>query len=243
VAVISEAMSRRFFPDESPIGKRLMLDDGENTWREIVGVVADVKQSSIEAEAGPEIYISNLQDPVVLMTIVARGPSNPNVLTPAIRNEINKLDNSLAPYNIKTTDELLSLSLSKKRFSASLLGLLAALAFGLAAIGIYSVTSYIVNQRTQEIGIRMSLGARPSDVVMLVIKQGMVMVLVGIAIGLVAAFLLTRLLATLLFGITTTDPSTFVLAPLSLILVAMLANCIPALRAIRVDPITALRRE
>jgi len=243
VALINETMKRQLWPNEDVIGRKLMLDDGENVWREIVGVVADVKHSSVVADAGPEIYLSYLQDPIAAMTLVARGPSNPKALSSHIRNELTKLDGSLAAYNIRTTDELLSNSLSKNRFNAMLLGLMAALALGLAVVGIYSVMSYIVTQRTHEIGIRMAIGANRGDVLKMVIKQGMLMVLLGIVLGLIGAFLLTRLLATLLFGISATDPIIFGLASLALILVALLANILPALRATRVNPLLALRYE
>jgi putative ABC transport system permease protein len=243
VALINETMKRQLWPNEDVIGRKLMLDDGDNVWREIVGVVADVKHSSVVADAGPEIYLSYLENPIAAMTLVARGPSNPKALSSHIRNEIAKLDGSLAAYNIRTTDELLSNSLSKNRFNAMLLGLMAALALGLAVVGIYSVMSYIVTQRTHEIGIRMAIGANRGDVLKMVIKQGMLMVLLGIVLGLIGAFLLTRLLATLLFGISATDPIIFGLASLALILVALLANILPALRATRVNPLLALRYE
>jgi putative ABC transport system permease protein len=243
VALINEAMSRRFWPNESPLGKQLTLDDGENIQREIVGVVADVKHTSLDAKAGPEIYLSHLQDPIAAMTLVARGPANPEVLSGPIRGEISKLDSSLAAYNFRTTEQLLSNSLAKNRFNAMLLGLLAALALGLAVVGIYSVMSYIVSQRTREIGIRMAIGAQQSDVLKLVIKQGMLMILIGIVVGLAGALLLTRLMSTLLVGISATDPVSFGIAALALVLVGLLANWIPALRATRVDPLTALRYE
>ena len=241
MVLINETMSRRFWPNESPLGKQVMLDDGENIWREIVGVVADVKHTSLDAKAGPEIYLSYLQHPLASMTLVARGPANPETLTGPIRGEVQKLDPLLAAYNFRTTEQLLANSLSKNRFNAMLLGLLAALALGLAVIGIYSVMSYIVSQRTREIGIRMAIGAQQSDVLKLVIKQGMIMVGIGILLGLGGAYLLTRLMSTLLFGISATDPVSYGLAALALVLVGLFANWIPALRATRVDPLIALR--
>jgi putative ABC transport system permease protein len=190
-----------------------------------------------------QIYLPEAQFPTSFMTLVVHTSGDPLRLIAAVRNTVYEMDKDQAVYNIATMEQLLAESISLRRFSMLLLMTFAGVALLLAGIGIYGVISYSVAQRTQEIGIRMALGARATDVLRLVLGQFMRLTVLGVAVGLVAAYLLTRLMASLLFGVTATDVTTFVLVPISLLLVALVACLIPARRATRVDPLVALRYE
>jgi putative ABC transport system permease protein len=243
VAVINDSMAKKFFPNEDPIGKRIHVTNGPTTFREIVGIVGDVKHYSLEQTATLQTYEPYTQQPFSNMTLVVRTAGDPTSLSSAIRNEVLKLDKEQPVSTITTLDQLVSTSIAQQKFSMLLLGVFAAVAMLLAAIGIYGVLSYAVTQRTHEIGIRMALGAGRRDVLRLVMGHGMILTGIGVALGLMAAFLLTRLMSTLLFSVNATDPLTFGLIPLLLVTIALLACWIPARRATQVDPLVALHYE
>ena len=244
VLIINQAFVRHFFADKNPIGKRLFFNtdsDGKYAWREIVGVVKDVKHSALESDPRPEMYFPFSQFPATLMTMVIRTSGDPMSLAAAARGKVQAVDPNQAIYNVRTMEQLLDKSVSQRRFNMLLLSIFATISLVLAAVGIYSVLAYSVAQRTQEIGVRMALGARAADVLKLVISQGMILVLIGAAIGLAAAFALTRVMTSLLYGVSPTDPATFVMITLLLVCVALAACFVPAWRATKVDPINALR--
>jgi len=243
-ALINQAFARRYFSDQDPIGQRVTIEGPQNPnarWMTIVGVVADVKQHyAMEKEVYPSIYIPRV---LPSMALVARARENPLSLLSAVRAEVRKLDRDLPVYNIRTMDQALGSTLEHERFTVFLLIIFAAVALALAAVGIYGVMSYAISQRTREIGIRMALGARRSDVLMMVIGQGIKIAGAGILIGLVGALALTRFMETLVFGVSATDPLTYAAIALLLTLVALFACWIPARRATKVDPMIALRCE
>jgi putative ABC transport system permease protein len=244
VVIINETMAKRFFPGEDPIGKRLDLGDArEPDWEEIVGVVGDVKHYGLNRETTAQTYEPHTQRPVSGMTLVARTSGDPASLSAAIRGEVLKIDKEQPVYDIRTLEQYFSTSIAEQRFSAMLLGIFAAVAMALASVGIYGVLSYSVTQRRREIGIRTALGAARRDVLKLVVGHGMLLTLIGMAIGLGAAFALTRVMSTLLFAVSATDPMTFGMIALLLGAVALLACWIPARRATKVDPMVALRHE
>ncbi len=245
VAVINETMVQKIFPNEDPIGKRITFDDRDKNpeWFEIVGIVGDVKQYGLDQPTTMQTYEPYTQQPPSSMMLVVRSAGDPTNLSAAIRSEVLKLDKEQPTTYIKTLNEYFSTSIAQQRFSVVLLGVFAAVALVLAAVGIYGVLSYAVTQRTHEIGIRMALGAGRRDVFRLVVGRGMLLSLIGVASGLVAAFALTRLMASLLFGVTATDAVTFASVAGVLLAVALLACYIPARRATKVDPLVALRYE
>ena len=244
VAIINETMAKRFFPGEAPIGKRFH-SSGEPVYREIVGIVGDVKQNSLDREMTAQIYEPNAQwpSPYSYMALVARASGDPTSLTAAIRGEVLKIDKEQPIVDVRTLDQFLSTSVAQQRFSALLFGTFAVAAMALACVGIYGVLSYSVAQRRREIGVRMAMGAGARDVIKLVVGQAMLLAFAGVAIGLGAAFALTRLMRALLFGVSPTDPMTFGLVALILVAVALLAALVPARRATKVDPMIALRSE
>ena len=243
-ALINQSFARRYFSDQDPIGQRVTIEGPQNPnaqWMTIVGVVADVEQHYVmEKEVYPAIYIPQA---LPSMALVARARDNPLSLLSAVRGEVRKLDRDLPVYNIQTMDQALGATLKRERFTMLLLSVFAAVALALAAVGLYGVMSYAVSQRTREIGIRMALGARRSDVLMMVIGQGIKLAGAGALIGLGGALALKRLIETLVFGVSATDPLTFTTIALLLELVALLACWIPARRATKVDPMIALRCE
>ena len=241
-AIINETAAKRYWPNEEPIGKRLRIQSGD-PWMEVVGVVGNVKHLGLDTQSKAELYVPYLKDPWPFMTIVVRSASNPKSLADAMRNEVWAIDKDLPVPEIKTMDELLSGSIARRRFNMLLLGIFAAVALVLAAVGIYGVMSYSVTQRTHEIGVRMALGATQSNVMKLVVGQGITLALIGVGIGLAGALALTRVLASLLFEVSTTDPATFAIISVLLTGVALAACFVPARRASRVDPMVALRYE
>lgn len=245
VVVINEAMAARYFPDEDPLGKRVAFDqtDGAPNWREIVGVVRDVKHSAVDSDPKPEIFFPFTQFPIFFMTMVVRTTGDPLNLVAAARSEVLAVEKNQPISNVHTMEELLSNSIAQRRFNMLLLSIFAGVALLLAAVGIYGVMSYSVAQRTHELGVRMALGAQTSHVLALVVRQGMALALAGVGIGLAAAFALTRLLASLLYGVSATDPLTFSVIALVLASVAFVACYLPARRATKVDPMIALRYE
>ena len=243
VAVINETMAKKIFPDEEPLGKRITFDTREKNpeWFEIVGVVGDVKHYGLDQETTMQTYEPYTQQAASSMTLIVRATNEPANLTAEIRNAVLALDNEQPISSIGALNQLVSASVAQRRFSMLLLGVFAAVAMLLAMVGIYGVLSYAVTQRMREIGIRMALGAGRTDVIRLVVGHGMTLTGIGVAAGLGAAFLLTRLMTTLLFGVSATDLATFSLIALLLITVALLACWIPARRATKVDPMMALR--
>jgi predicted permease len=244
VAIINQTAARIFWPNEDPLGKRIRPDRfSPGTWLTIVGVIGDVRHAALGVEPQPEIYWPYPQNPDRRIDLLIRTAADPLSLAGAVRSEIWAIDKALPISDVKTMDELLSASVAQPRFYVLLLTAFAAVALLLATVGLYGVISYAVIQRTHEIGIRMALGASPRDVLQLIINHGLRLVLVGIGIGLGGALALTRLMKTLLFGVSATDPPTFTVIALLLAFVALLACWVPARRATKVDPITVLRSE
>ena len=246
VIIINETLSRRYFHGEDPIGQRMTLNDKnpkEEDWATIVGIVKDTKPRALDGEPVAEMYVPFAQQPDSSMVLMIRATNKPESLVAAVRREVQTLDKNQLVHSIKTFERVMSEAVATPRFRTFLLGVLAVVALILAMVGIYGVMSYSVAQRTHEIGIRIALGARGSDVLKLVIGHGMALVLGGIAIGLAASFALTRVMSKLLFGVGATDPMTFVVIALLLTGVALLASYLPARRASKVDPVIALRYE
>jgi putative ABC transport system permease protein len=244
VVVVNQTLVRQYFPDENPLGKQLTINmKSENVPSEIIGVVGDVKHVGLDSEVRPMTYWPHPELPIGSMTLMVRTSGDPMSLVSALRNEVKAIDKDLPLSDVRTMEQLLAASTARSRFLAVLLAIFAALALTLACVGIYGVMSTTVSQRVREIGIRMALGARQADVVRMVVGQGMVLVGIGIAIGLTGALALTRLMSTLLFGVTATDPMTFASLAALLGVVALVACLVPALRATKVDPLLALRCE
>jgi putative ABC transport system permease protein len=243
VLIVNESMARRLWPGESPLGKRITIWRDEKFPREIVGVVGDTK-ASLDTEAEPQMYVPYAQDSGWSgMSLVIRTSGDPLNTAAAARSEIRALDKGIPVFNVKTMNDVLATSVAPQRMSMLLLTAFAGVALLLAMIGIYGVTAYYVTQRTQEIGIRIALGAQVGDVMKLVLKNGMALAIVGVALGLAGAFAVTRLMSSLLFGVKPTDTLTFVTVSVCLLVTALLASYIPARRATKVDPLTALRYE
>jgi putative ABC transport system permease protein len=244
VMVVSNAFVKQYFPNEEPIGRRIVFDGNDKTAREIVGVVADVRRNGLDVNVEPEMYVSHVQRPERRLNVVIRTEGQDALqLAQAARAEVKAFDPNQIIWRTQTLEQLLSTSVAPRRFNMLLLGIFAGVALVLAAVGLYGVMSYSVSWRTREIGIRMALGARRADVLRLVVRQGMTMTLIGLALGLVGAFSISRVLQGLLIGVSPTDPLTFVAVSIVLLVVALLACLVPARRATRVDPIIALRTE
>jgi predicted permease len=245
VAIIDEYFAHQYWPHEDPLGKRIRSGglESKEPWITIVGVVGRVKQDALDSDPRIAFYFPHSQYPTSAMNVVLRSNVAPAALTSAIKKEIRELDPGLPIYNVRTMDDRVQESLARRRFSMVMLGLFAALALSLATIGIYGVMAYMVNQGTREIGIRLALGATQRNILHLIVRQGLVLALTGVAIGLAGAFALTRLIRSLLFGVRSTDPLTFIVIAALLTLIALLASYIPARRAARIDPMVSLRCE
>ncbi|HSK78701.1 MAG TPA: ABC transporter permease [Thermoanaerobaculia bacterium] len=244
--VINRTMANKVWPGESPLGKRFTFDDPgqpDTKWLTVVGVVGEVRHNAMNEEAGSEAYWSQLQNPMPDAALVVRTSQDPATLAGPVREQVKALDPNLPIDQIRTLEELVSASLSQSRFKTVLLALFAGLALVLAAVGVYGVVSYTVAQRTHEIGIRMALGAQRQSVLRLVVGQGMVLVLAGVAAGLLGAWFASRYLEDQVYGVSAKDPATFLAVPLVLAAVAFVANYLPARRATQVDPLVALRRD
>jgi len=243
VALINETMAKTYFPDEDPIGRGINVTNGPERFREIVGIVGDVKQYGLAQPTTLQTYEPYLQTPFNGVTLIVRTEGNPAALSGAIRNEVLALDKEQPVSRIRTLDQVIAGSVEQQHFLMLLLGVFAAVALILAAVGLYGVMNYAVSQRRHEIGIRMALGANTGTVLRLIVGHGMMLALIGVAIGLTGAFAVTRVMTTLLFAVSTTDPLTFAGIPILLAGVALAACLAPARRATRVDPMVALRHE
>jgi len=257
VVDVNEAFVRKYWPGQDPIGKMLLLNPPENLIPKelippgaqiqkftVAGVVSNVHYESLDREPEPEVYGSVFQHDFLLHAgFVVRSDADPAALVPSIRNAIAQIDKNLPVADVATMDEILSDSVAQPRLQAILLGIFGALAMLLAAVGVYGVMSYSVSQRTSEIGVRMALGADRGDVLVMVCKQGLRLAGIGLAIGLLLALAVTRVMSSVLFGVSPTDPATFAAIVVLLALVALLACYIPARRATKVDPMVALRYE
>jgi predicted lysophospholipase L1 biosynthesis ABC-type transport system permease subunit len=255
VALVNETLARLFYPGESPIGRRIRSCCGDQVpWLEIVGVVEDVKQAGLDEPAGTELYFHLAQAASTAFVaatgfvprslwVVARTAGRPSTLAASAREAVWRLDCSLPLASLRSMDEALAGSTARPRFLTLLLGVFAALALTLAAVGTYGVMSYTVAQRQRELGIRIAIGAERGTVLALVLRQGLVLAGAGLALGIAGAWALTGLLESLLFQVRSRDVGTFVVVPLLLTGVALLACWIPAMRATRVEPVTVLREE
>jgi len=244
VAIINEPFAKRYWPNEDPLGKRIQIGDDGPEFREIVGVVKALKQSQLTVEPDPEMYLPHLQSAAPrALTLVVRSQSDPLALLGAVEKQVWSIDKNLPVSDIKTMDEVVSGSIEQQRFNLFLLGLFALVALTLAAVGIYGVMSESVAARTHEIGIRMALGAQGTDVLRMVVRQGMTLAVIGIGTGILGAFWLTQFMSALLYDVSPTDNVTFLLIPFVVALVVLFACVIPARRAMKVDPLIALRYE
>jgi putative ABC transport system permease protein len=244
VAVINRTLARSYFGGESPIGKRLIW--GYRTPFTIVGVAGDVRVSALDAEVSPMIYMSNFQVTSGISrhaVFIVRTAGDPAALAGSVRQAIWSVDKDLPVFGVTTMNDVVAESVAQRRFSMSLLGAFALLALLMAAVGLYGVLSYSVSQRVHEMGLRMALGANARDLMRLVVGQGLRVVLVGVASGVIASFAATRLLAGMLFGVSPLDPATFAVVAVVLVGAAVAASLVPARRATKVDPMVALRHE
>ncbi|HEV8203970.1 MAG TPA: ABC transporter permease [Pyrinomonadaceae bacterium] len=248
VAIVNNAFARKFWPNGNALGKRISFQNNNPKWYEVVGVVGNVKHRGLDIQDSPEIYIPAFQPlfadgNVPALYLAARTKSDPLQLGPAMRSEVAALDRDQPIYSLMTMDQRISDSIAPRRFNMFILGLFAALALLLAAIGIYGIMAFAVVQRTHEIGVRMALGASTRDVLRLVMRNGFKLALIGIVVGLVVAYAATRVLSSLLFEVSARDPVIFVIDAVLLAIAALLACYIPARRATKVDPLVALRYE
>jgi putative ABC transport system permease protein len=244
VALINETLQRGYFSGQDPVGRRINTgSEREPVWSTIVGVVGDVKYNGLADDVQPAIYYPIAQNPTWGSIVIKTDLADPLSLTAAVRNEVRKIDPDLPLTNVMTMEDRLSDAVAQPRFRTTLIALFAVVALTLACVGIYGVISYSVTLRTHEIGIRMALGAQTGDVLTMVIRQAIVLAVIGIALGLSASYALTSLMSKLLFGVQPTDPTTFVLTAAILSITALLASYLPARRATKIDPLEALRYE
>ena len=241
VAMVNETMAKRYWREGSPIGGRIRFTDQEQ-WREVIGIVADVKHWGLDVPVNPEVYVPFEQMPSAALAFVVAGAADPLSLIPNVQRHVRDLDPNLPVSALRTFDEVASRSVEQRRFTMLLLGCFALLALVLAAAGLYGVMAHLVSLRTPEIGVRLTLGARPADVMRGILGEGAIQAVLGLAIGLVASLALMQGLRTILFGIEPTDPLTLIGVGVALMVVALVAVAVPALRAMRIDPVTALRQ-
>ena len=248
VVIINEEFARQWFPNEDSLGKRMRpgintIEGEQPAYKEIVGVVGNIRNQALNTPPQPGYYVPQAQVPFSQMTVVMKTTNDPRSVISAATKEVAAMDPDLPLFGVKTMREYMSASVATPRFSTTLLTIFAGVALVLTLVGLYGVMSYAVAQRTNEIGIRLALGAQSRDVLLMIVKQGSLLIMIGLTLGLAGAYALTRLIASLLFGVTAKDPMTFVAAAVLLALVALLACYIPAWRATKVDPLEALRYE
>ncbi|MGC1604553.1 MAG: FtsX-like permease family protein, partial [Candidatus Acidiferrum sp.] len=252
VVIVSETAARTYWPGQDPLGKRIRYSG--NFWRTVIGVAGDVKDASLQAPAGPHAYTPYLQeqnatlesqdfDELRTLHLAVRTSEDPALMFNSIRASVAAIDPEIALDDLKTMDAAIDKSLAPQRFNLVLVALFAVLAIFLAAVGVYGVLSYSISQRTREIGVRIALGAQRGRVLRMAVGEGMKLAILGTAVGMAGGFVLTRLIASLLFGITARDPFTFAAVGVLVAIVSFAACYIPARRAMRVDPIVALRYE
>jgi predicted permease len=243
VAVINEAMAHTYWPGEDAVGKHLKLAPGESSWTTVIGIVANAKTESLEQTPPPQLYASLYQRSEKHVAIFLRGNLDPAVVSAEVREQVQAVNPEIPVFGAEMLPEAVSASLSVRRFSMELVALFALTALLLAGLGIYGVISYLVSQRTHEIGIRLALGAQRWNILRMVVRQGLSLAIAGTAIGLVAALIVSKMMSGLLYGVNPTDALTFIGVTAVLTLVALAACYVPGRHAIRVDPIVALRDE
>jgi putative ABC transport system permease protein len=245
--IINEALALREWPDENPIGKKMSIGIRHYSYEpkewEIIGVVRNVRHFSLDTEPVPEMYVPHAQQQWPFLTFTIRTTSDPMALVDTIRNQIWSVDSDLPVSKIQTMQSLVDQQVAQPRFFLKMLAIFAGVALVLASIGIYGVMSHTITQRAHEIGVRRAMGAQKRDVLTLIIRQEVALILISVLIGLAGAFAVTRIMRSLLYGVSSTDPLIFMVTPLLLIGVALVASYIPARRATKVDPQVALRYE
>jgi len=244
VILINEALAKTYFANEDPIGQRLDVEMFDKpTPAEIIGIVGNVRYESLTDESPPAVYFPHPDLTYSFMTLVIRTDGDPSAIAPAVQREVRALEPDQPVSDIRTMNQVMSEWVARSRFNTMLLGLFAGLATLLSAVGIFGVMNYSVALRTREIGLRLAVGAQPRQVLLLILKQGFWLTIAGVVLGLAAAFALTRLLSGLLFGVAAVDVTTFASISLLLVIVSLLACYLPARRAMRIDPLSALRYE
>jgi predicted permease len=242
VAIIDETTARKYWPDRDPLGRRVRIGkDPSKPWTTVVGIVKDIKSDGLDIDGVPHIYVSTYQDPSKQVNVVLRTSLRATLLEPQIRHEVQSIDPGLPVFHVSSMNDILDRSLASRRFSAGLVGGFAGVALVLASIGIYGLLAFMVGQRSREIGLRMALGARPADILKLIVTKGVVLAGVGIIAGVILSASTASMMASLLYGVRPHDPAVFVVVPLLLFVVAVLASYVPAWRATKVDSMTALR--
>jgi putative ABC transport system permease protein len=244
VVIINSYLAQRYFPNQDPVGKRVDMGFRTGTLLQIIAVAADERHDTLQADLHPGMYLPYAQaDEFLPLILLLRSASDTALVASAVRQQVRELDPQLPVYDVKTMNQVLSTAMARPRFMTFLLVLFAAVAMLLATVGIYGVMSYTVAQNTREMGIRLALGAQATDILRLVVGRGLILVLLGVLIGAAGAVGLTRLMTSLLYGVTATDPMTFIGVSITLVVVALLACYLPARRAMKVDPLVALRYE
>jgi putative ABC transport system permease protein len=241
--IVNATLANRHWPGEDPIGKRLRFGEGDAGWMTVVGVAGDSRNVGLDAAPMALVYIPYHNFPLPFMSLAARSAGGPGVVASIVREQVNLADPDLPVDKVVPLRDIVRNSVAEPRFRTILLGAFALMATILAAVGVYGLISYSVTQRTREIGIRVALGAKPSQVMLPVVREGLMLGVAGVVLGLIGAVAATRVLASFLFGVKATDPATFAGVALLLLFIACIASYIPSRRALRVDPITALRAE
>jgi predicted permease len=247
VIVINQAFARKYFPGENPIGKHIQPGLGddviEHPMREVIGVVGNIKRKGLTADADPEYFLPYSQAMITNPYLTIRTSGDPATVENALRGAVQAMDKSVPVYQVSTLEDYVSKSVAQPRFQTLLLSCFAAIALMLSAIGLYGLLSYMVVQRTLEIGLRMALGAQRADVLRMIVRRGLTLALIGLGAGLVISAMMTRLLSGMLYGIRPSDPVTFVAVTAILLLVSLAASSVPASRAARLDPMETLREQ